>query len=156
MRTEIVADLSRFGTRFILSTEVRLHQILESISRNVGGTRSIVIGDSSGLPVISLDKGANTMAATAMATLALSAARNVSSNLDLPDLSSVTIEGRGWRVFVRSLDPRFTLFIVTADDVDPAFVKAELERHAPELRRILAAMGVPIPRFGESVLHAKP
>ncbi len=141
MKAEIVADLNPFTTRIAVSGEVRLQQLLESLSRSIGGSRIVAIGQSSGLPIASLDRGPNTMAATAMATLTLTAAKNVCSNLDLRDMSVVTIEGRGWKVFVHDLGNGFTCFVVANGDVDPGLVKHELERHAAELRRVLALIG---------------
>ena len=52
----------------------------------------------------------------------------------------VTIEGPGWKVFIHSIGSKFTLFLVCDGDVEPSFVKREVERHAPELRRALNAM----------------
>ena len=141
MTLEAIVEPDTGTIRIELAPEVRLGRILEELSRNIGGTRSVTIGDSQGLPVAAVDRTGNSMAATAMATLALNSARAICANLDLPDLCDVTIEGRGWKVFVHYLGPSFTLFIVTAGDVDPAFVKVEIERHVPELHEILVQMG---------------
>ena len=140
MRLEAIEDPATGETRVVVAEESRLRHTLDVLSRSVGGVRTIAIGDRSGLPIVSLDRGAGTLAATAMATLALQAARNVCGNLDLPELCDVTIEGPGWKVFIHSIGSKFTLFLVCDGDVEPSFVKREVERHAPELRRALNAM----------------
>jgi len=141
MRIESIIDPVTGGTRIVVVEESRLLHTLDVLARGIGGTRTAVIADRSGLPIVTLDRTTNTLASAAMATLALNAARNVCANLNLPDLCDITLEGRGWKVFVHSLSAKFTLFIVSDGDVEPSFVKREIERHAPELREVLSRMG---------------
>ncbi len=141
MRIEAIIDPVTGGTRIVVAEESRLLHTLDVIARGIGGTRTAVIADRSGLPIVTLDRTTSTLASAAMVTLVLDAARNVCANLDLPDLCDVTIEGRGWKVFVHALSAKFTLFIVSDGDVEPSFVKREIERHASELREVLSRIG---------------
>ena len=140
LRIEAIVDPITGGTRVVVAEETRLFHTLDVLARSIGGTRTAVIADRSGFPVATLDRTADTLGSAAMATLVLDAARNVCANLDLPGLHDVTIEGRGWKVFVHALGPRFTLFIVSDGDVEPMFVKREFDRHEAELLELLMRM----------------
>ena len=120
--------LERMSTRVSLSPEVRLQQILEALALAIPGSRSLAVGDPNGLPVVSLDRGPNTMAATAMATLAMTAAKNVCVTLGLEHAEDVLIESRGWKVLVRSLGNGFTFLVVLEASVNLGLVKIEVER----------------------------
>ena len=132
--------LERMSTRVSLSPEVRLQQILEALALAIPGSRSLAVGDPNGLPVVSLDRGPNTMAATAMATLAITAAKNVCVTLGLEHAEDVLIESRGWKVLVQSLGNGFTFLVVLEASVNLGLVKIEVERLCKELREVLDEM----------------
>jgi len=132
--------LERMSTRVSLSPEVRLQQILEALALAIPGSRSLAVGDPNGLPVVSLDRGPNTMAATAMATLAMTAAKNVCVTLGLEHAEDVLIESRGWKVLVQSLGNGFTFLVVLEASVNLGLVKIEVERLCKELREVLDEM----------------
>lgn len=131
---------TRATVRVSLSPEVRLQQVLEVLALAIPGSRSLAVGDPNGLPVVSLDRGPNTMAATAMATLAMSAAKNVCVTLGLERPEDVLIESSGWKVLVRSLGNGFTFLVVLEATVNLGLVKLEVERRCQELREVLDEM----------------
>lgn len=77
------------------------------------------------------------MAATAVATLVRSAARNVAINLQLSEMKDVLIAGQGWKVLVQSLGAGFTLIFVLSDEVNLGFVKLLAAKHVPELQELI-------------------
>ncbi len=128
------------AVRVSLAPEIRLQQVLEALALTIPGSRSLAVGDPNGLPVVSLDRGPNTMAATAMATLAMTAAKNVCLTLGLERPEDVLIESSGWKVLVRSLGNGFTFLVVLEASVNLGLVKIEVERGCKELREVLDEM----------------
>lgn len=115
----------------------QLQRILERIADEVEGIRTVVVGDRSGLPIASLVQGQATMSATAMATMVLTAARNVATNMGLEELVDVLIEGKAWTIVVRSLGEGFTMLLLVDGDANLGLVKIQTERRANEIREVL-------------------
>src|SRR5256886_10838721 len=90
------------------SSDEALVHVLESLASEIGGVRALVVGDRSGLPIVSTFRGSASMTTTAMATLALSAATKVTSSLNLPEPDDILIEAGGWRGPLPLLRQRFT------------------------------------------------
>src|SRR2546422_9221281 len=91
------------------SSDEALVHVLESLASEIGGVRALVVGDRSGLPIVSTFRGPASMTTTAMATLALTAATKVTSSLDLPEPEDILIEAGEWHVLVRLLRNGYTL-----------------------------------------------
>src|SRR2546430_8586826 len=85
------------------SSDEALVHVLESLASEIGGVRALVVGDRSGLPIVSTFRGPASMTTTAMATLVLSAATKVTSSLNLPEPDDILIEAGGWRGLVQLL-----------------------------------------------------
>src|SRR2546430_11581635 len=79
------------------SSDEALVHVLESLASEIGGVRALVVGDRSGLPIVSTFRGSASMTTTAMATLALSAATKVTSSLNLPEPDDILIQAGGCR-----------------------------------------------------------
>src|SRR2546429_9455999 len=90
------------------SSDEALVHVLESLASEIGGVRALVVGDRSGLPIVSTFRGPASMTTTAMATLVLSAATKVTSSLNLPEPDDILIEAGGWRVPVSPPGNRLT------------------------------------------------
>ena len=77
------------------------------------------------------------MAATAIATMVLAAARNVASNLALSPLEDVLLEGADCKVLVRSIGNGFTLLAVLVGDVNLGMAKLLIAHKAREIGDLL-------------------
>src|SRR5256885_11374209 len=67
----------------IRSSDEALVHVLESLAEEIGGVRALVVRDRSRLPIVSTVRGPPSMTTTPMATLAMSAATNDTSRLNL-------------------------------------------------------------------------
>src|SRR5437016_3389634 len=119
------------------SSDDALVQVLESLADEIGGLRVLVVGDRSGLPIVSTFRGRASMTMTAMATLAMSAATKVTSSLNLPEPDDILIEAGGWRVLVQLLGNGFTLTCVLPADEDLGLVKLAMQARGREIREII-------------------
>ena len=117
----------------------RLERLLRELARHLD-LSAVVVGDPNGLPIASISQGERTLAATAMATMILYAAENVASNLGLEGHKDVLIEGKEWKVLVRSLGQGFTFLGVLEGDVNLGLARREVERLMPEIRALLDLM----------------
>jgi predicted regulator of Ras-like GTPase activity (Roadblock/LC7/MglB family) len=120
-----------------LASDGGLTQALESLASEIGGVRALVVGDRSGLPIVSTFRGSTSMTTTAMATLALSAATKVTSSLNLPDPDDILIEAGGWSVLVQLLGGGYTLTCVLPADENLGLVKLAMKSRGREIREIL-------------------
>jgi predicted regulator of Ras-like GTPase activity (Roadblock/LC7/MglB family) len=114
-----------------------LVQALETLANEIGGVRAAVVGDRSGLPIVSTFRGPSSMTTTAMATLALSAATKVTSSLNLPEPDDILIEAGGWRVIVQLLGNGFTLTCVLPAEGNLGLVKLAMQSRGREIRELL-------------------
>jgi len=119
------------------SSDEALGHVLESLATEIGGVRALVVGDRSGLPIVSTFRGPSSMTTTAMATLAMSAATKVTSSLNLPEPDDVLIEAGGWRVLVQLLGNGFTLTCVLPADENLGLVKLAMKARGREIREII-------------------
>jgi len=123
------------------SSDEALVHVLESLASEIGGVRALVVGDRSGLPIVSTFRGSASMTTTAMATLALSAATKVTSSLNLPEPDDILIEAGGWRVLVQLLGNGFTLTCVLTcvlpADENLGLVKLAMQARGREIREII-------------------
>ena len=119
------------------TAEARLEEVLERMSSEIEGLKALVVGDSSGLPVASLTRGPNTLATTAMATLALTSAMRVTSSLGLPEPDDILMEAGDWNVLVQALDGRFTISAVFPASANLGFVKLCMRNRRPEIQLLL-------------------
>src|SRR2546429_8359155 len=119
------------------SSDEALVHVLESLASEIGGVRALVVGDRSGLPIVSTFRGPASMTTTAMATLAMSAATKVTSSLNLPEPDDILIDAGGWRVLVHLLSNGFTLTCVLPADENLALVKLAMRACGWEIREII-------------------
>src|SRR2546428_143280 len=117
--------------------DAALVRVLASPASEIGGVRALVVGDRSGLPIVSTCRGSASMTTTAMATLALSAATKVTSSLNLPEPDDILIEAGGWRVLVQLLGNGFTLTCVLPADENLGLVKLAMQARGREIREII-------------------
>lgn len=117
----------------------KLERLLRNFARQLD-LSAVVVGDTNGLPVVSVSRGDRTLAATAMATMILYAAENVASNLGLEGHEDVLLEGKDWKVLVRSLGDGFTFLVVIEGQANLGLLRLEVERIIPELRALIAEM----------------
>lgn len=120
-----------------LTPDARLESILAEIAQEVEGTKALVIGDASGLPVASVIRGRKTLATTAMATLALSAATKVTASLGLDAPDDILIEAGPWLIFVKPLGHGFTLCGVFPGGGTLRIVRMSMLEHAMEICELL-------------------
>jgi predicted regulator of Ras-like GTPase activity (Roadblock/LC7/MglB family) len=119
------------------SLDRALVEALETLANEIGGVRAAVVGDRSGLPIVSTFRGPSSMTTTAMATLALSAATKVTSSLNLPEPDDILIEAGGWRVIVQLLGNGFTLTCVLPAEGNLGLVKLAMQARGREIRELL-------------------
>ncbi len=124
----------------ILPPETRMAEILEEISAQVFGVQAIVIGDRNGLPIASSLRGRPSMAATAMATLAMTAAGKITHSLSLPNPEDITIHAGSWNVVILSLGDGWTLAAVGGPKTEPASLSWIMRLHSEEIRELLDLM----------------
>jgi predicted regulator of Ras-like GTPase activity (Roadblock/LC7/MglB family) len=122
------------------SLDRALVQTLETLANEIGGVRAAVVGDRSGLPIVSTFRGPSSMTTTAMATLAFSAATKVTSSLNLPEPDDILIEAGGWRVLVQLLGNGFTLTCVVPAEGNLGLVKLAMQSRGREIRELLDEM----------------
>jgi len=134
METHIVGVPTKATMR---SSDEALVHVLESLADEIGGVRALVVGDRSGLPIVSTFRGPASMTTTAMATLAMSAATKVTSSLNLPEPDDILIEAGGWRVLVQLLGNGFTLTCVLPADENLGLVKLAMQARGREIREII-------------------
>src|SRR5438552_17136253 len=82
METHIVGVPTRAPMR---SSDEALVQVLESLADEIGGVRVLVVGDRSGIPIVSTFRGRASMTMTAMATLTMYASPNVHPSINSPE-----------------------------------------------------------------------
>ena len=123
------------------SLDRALVEALESLANEIGGVRAAVVGDRSGLPIVSTFRGPSSMTTTAMATLALSAATKATSSLNLPPPDDILIEAGGWRVIVQLLGNGFTHTCVLPSDENLGLVKLSMQARGREIRELLDELG---------------
>ena len=127
-------------TVVIEAPDVRLRQVLEGLAKEVSGLRALVVGDRSGLPIASVGRGPKILAATAMATLTLSAAEKVTCALGLPAPRGIVIEADPWVVLVQSLGNGFTLLSVFPTTKDLEATRDAIIEGAVVVRELLDEM----------------
>jgi predicted regulator of Ras-like GTPase activity (Roadblock/LC7/MglB family) len=113
---------------------------LESLARQIGEVRGLVVGDRSGLPIASTLRGKTSLTTTAMATLALTAATKITTSLSLPGPEDILIEAGEWHVLVRLLGNGFTLTGVFPADENIGLVKIAMQARGREIRQLLDEM----------------
>ena len=123
-----------------ISTDRGLAQTLESLASEIGRVRALVVGDRAGLPIVSTFPGPTSLATTAMATLALSAATKITSSLNLPEPDDILIEAGGWCVLVQLLGGGYTLTCVLPADENLGLIKLAMKARGREIREILDEM----------------
>ncbi len=116
---------------------VLLRKTLEQVVRDAEGITALAISDPNGLPVDSLIRGSQAIAATAMATMALTAANKIMSSLSLDSPEDVLIEGGSHNVLVLSLGKGFSLLAVFQSSANLGYIKLCLSGRAQELRELL-------------------
>jgi predicted regulator of Ras-like GTPase activity (Roadblock/LC7/MglB family) len=116
-----------------------LDRVLQAIALEIPGTRVVVVGDGNGLPVASFSKGTKSMAATAVATLIVTASQDLTKLLELRDFRDVLVEGRNWKVFVRLLQGNFTFMAVLEGEANLGLMRLEMNRRCREIEGILGA-----------------
>lgn len=121
----------------VMTPDGRLVEILEEISAQVYGVHAIVIGDRNGLPIASSLRGRPSMAATAMATLAMTAAGKITQSLSLPNPEDIAIHAGAWNVVILSLGDGCTLAAVSGPKTEPASLGWIMRLHAQEIRELL-------------------
>ena len=124
----------------VRSFDTAIQDELESLARQIGGVRALVVGDRSGLPIASTLRGKTSLTTTAMATLALTAATKVTTSLDLPQPEDILIEAGDWHVLVRLLGNGYTLTGVFPADENIGLVKIAMEARGREIRQLLDDM----------------
>ena len=124
----------------IMTPDARLAEILEEISAQVYGVHAIVIGDRNGLPIASSLRGRPSMAATAMATLAMTAAGKITHSLSLPDPEDITIHAGSWNVVILSLGDGCTLAAVAGPKTEPGSLSWIMRLNSEEIRELLDIM----------------
>ena len=120
-----------------LTPDARLESILAEMAQEIEGTKALVIGDASGLPVASVIRGRKTLATTAMATLALTAATKVTASLGLDAPDDILIEAGPWLVVVKPLGNGFTLCGVFPGGGNLRIVRISMLEHAMEICELL-------------------
>src|SRR5256885_3884639 len=116
------------------SSDEALVHVLESLAEEIGGVRALVVGDRSGLPIVSTFRGPASMTTTAMATLVLSAATKVTSSLNLPEPDDILIEAGGWRVLVHLPGHGLPLTCVPPPDENPGLLELAPQAPGREIR----------------------
>lgn len=117
--------------------QVRLQTALDNLARQLEGVRTLVVGDSNGLPVASITRGPKTLAATASATMVLSAAASVAANMGLSALEDVLLEGPDYKVLVQGLGHGFSIFAVLSSEANLGIVRLLMNQKAAEIRTVL-------------------
>ncbi len=120
-----------------LTPDARLEAILAEMAQEIPGTKALVIGDASGLPVATVVRGRKTLATTAMATLALSAATKVTASLGLDAPDDILIEAGRWLIIVKPLGHGFTLCGVFPGGGNLRTVRVSMLEHAVEICELL-------------------
>jgi predicted regulator of Ras-like GTPase activity (Roadblock/LC7/MglB family) len=122
------------------SSDEALGRTLDLLASEITSVRALVVGDRSGLPIASTFRSPTSLATTAMATLALSAASKVTSSLNLPDPDDILIEAGAWGILVRLLGNGFTLTSVFSLDENLGLVRLAMRARGREIREILDEM----------------
>lgn len=122
------------------SPEASLEEVLGALAQQLGGARALVVGDRNGLPIASTFRGPTSMATTAMATLALTAATKVTMSLALSSPEDILIETGAWKVLVRILGDGCTLTAVVPASANLGLLKLAMEAGAREIRDLLDEM----------------
>ena len=117
-----------------------LDATLEAMTQAIPGLRVVVVGDQNGLPIASRTKGTRSIAATAVATLIVTAAGDLAETLELREFSDVLVEGPTWKVFVRRLRGGFTFMGVLDGAVNLGLVRIEIERRCPQIEAALGGI----------------
>jgi len=116
-----------------------LDRLLQEMADEIAGVRVLVVGDRNGLPLGAYSKGTRSMAATAVATLIVTAGQDLARTLELKEFSDVLVEGPTWKVFVRLLAGGFTLMGVLEGEVNLGMVRLAVGRRVPQIEASLAA-----------------
>ena len=120
-----------------VNPQEELDRVLQGMAQGIPGLRAVVIGDSNGLPLASVSNGTRSIAATAVATLIVTAAKDLTAILEFSAFSDVLVEGHDWKVFVRLLRNNFTFMGVMDGDANLGLVRIELDRRCREVEAVL-------------------
>lgn len=123
-----------------LSPAARLEAVLAETAAEVQGLRALVVGDARGLPVVSLARGPKTLATTAMATLAMTAAAKVTASLALPEPEDIVIEAGAWVVLVHAIGNGCTLTAVVSSEMNLGLMSLTMKTRGREIRELLDDM----------------
>ena len=92
--------------------------IFERLHRSLGGLVAVGLGDAPGLPIAFDGPTSDREAATAMASLLVSAAQRAAQILGLPGVLDILIDAEGYTVLVRPVADRFTLLAILKGDAN--------------------------------------
>ena len=101
-----------------LSLQDQILAIFERLHRSLGGLVAVGLGDSNGFPVAFYGPTVEKEAATAMASLLVSAAQRAAQVLGLPGIQDIFIDADGSTILVRPVADRFTLVAILGPDAN--------------------------------------
>ncbi len=118
----------------VTSTGQRLTSILERLRGTIDGLVAVAVGDANGFPIAFAGPAAEREAATAMATLLVSAAERTVSALRLHRVQHLLIQADDAAILVHPIDGRFVLMALLPVNADIERARAQLHGCADDIR----------------------
>lgn len=118
----------------VTSTGHRLTSILERLRGTIDGLVALAVGDANGFPIAFVGPAGEREAATAMATLLVSAAERTVSALRLHRVQHVLIQADDAAILVHPIDHRFVLLALLAVNADIERARAQLHACVDDIR----------------------
>lgn len=116
------------------SLERQIAAIFDNVRTSLPSLMAIGLGDTNGLPVAFSGPTADKEAATAMASLLVSAAQRAAQLLDLPRVRDLLVDAYGSTLIVHPLGDRFILMAILNEDADLGRARLLVQTCGDDLR----------------------
>ena len=110
---------------------------LERLRRSLGGLIAVGLGDTNGLPIAFIGPAGDREAASAIASLLMSAAERATQILGLPRVLDLLIEAEGYTILVRPIEGRFSLVAILGGDANLGHARLLVQSCSDDLAVVL-------------------
>ncbi len=116
----------------------RVNAIFDRLRHSLEGLVAVGLADANGLPIAFLGPVGEKTAATAMATLLVTAAHRASMALGLPPAREVVVDSEGFTLLVAPVGAHMTLIAILAHEANIGYARLQIQTCSNDVQAVLA------------------